>query len=424
MELLLLLAGILFLLFLRVPVAFAIMGPCLAYFTATGLGLGMSLKIVFDSVNSFPLLAVPLFIFVGVTANKVGIADRLFEFCLAAMSRIPGNLAYVNVGTSVGFSWMSGSALADAAGLGKVQVPAMTKAGYPFRFASGLTASSALISPIMPPSIPAVIFAAVGTISTGALFAASVIPAFLMAVGLCIYIAIWVRRNPGFESQPFDPRRFMRASVGVAAPLGAPVIILGGIMGGFFTPTEAAAIAGLYMVLLGIGYRTISWRVLWEAAKETIFLTGGIMLIIGAAGMLGRVLAREQVAQSLSSAVTSFTESPVVFLLLIIGLMILLGMVIDATAVILVTVPVLLPLAASFDVDPVHFGVIIITSLMIGLLTPPVGSVLYVMSSVTGRPVDEIFRGIIPFLVPMAIVLLIVTYFPALVLFLPDLLGF
>ncbi|WP_413542554.1 TRAP transporter large permease [Citricoccus nitrophenolicus] len=424
MELLLLFLGILLLLFLRVPVAFAIMGPCLAYFAATGLSTGMALKIVFDSVNSFPLLAVPLFIFVGITANKVGIADRLFEFCLAAMARVPGNLAYVNVGTSVGFAWMSGSALADAAGLGKVQVPAMTKAGYPFRFASGLTASSALISPVMPPSIPAVIFAAVGTISTGALFAASVIPALLMALGLCVYIAIWVRKHPGFESQAFDPARFRRATLNVLAPLGAPIVILGGIMGGFFTPTEAAGIAGLYMVILGLIYGTISWRVLWDAAKETVFLTGGIMLIIGAAGMLGRVLAQEQAAQAMARLITGMTDSPLLFLLLVIALMVILGMFIDATAVILVTVPVLLPLSATFDVDPVHFGVVMIISLMLGLLTPPVGSVLYVMSSVTGRPVDEIFRGIIPFLVPMVIVLLIVTAFPDVVMFLPRLLGF
>lgn len=424
MELLLLFLGILVLMFLRVPVAFSIMGPCLVYFMANGLSAGMSLKIVFDSVNSFPLLAVPLFILVGVTANKVGVADRLFEFCLAAMARVPGNLAYVNVGTSVGFAWMSGSALADAAGLGKIQVPAMTKAGYPFRFASGLTASSALISPVMPPSIPAVIFAAVGTISTGALFAASVVPALLMAVGLCVYIAIWIKRHPGFESQPFDPARFWRATVNVIAPLGAPVIILGGIMGGLFTPTEAAGIAGLYMVVLGCVYRTITWRGMWQAAKETVFLTGGIMLIIGAAGMLGRVLAQEQVAQQLSRLISDFTESPLVFLILIIMLMLVLGMVIDATAVILVAVPVLLPLAMTFGIDPVHFGVVVIMSLMIGLLTPPVGSVLYVMSSVTGRPVDEIFRGILPFLTPMVIVLLIVTFFPDVVMFLPRMLGF
>lgn len=424
MELLLLAAGILLLLFLRVPVALSIMGPCLVYFSFTGMSVGIGLKSVFDATTSFPLLAVPLFIFVGVIANKLGIAARLFEFCMAALSRVPGNLAYVNVGTSVGFAWMSGSALADAAGLGKVQIPSMVKQGYPFRFAAGLTASSALISPVMPPSIPAVIFAATATISTGALFAASVIPALLMALGLCIYIAIWVKRHPGFEGVPFSGARLRAATLGVLAPLGAPVIILGGIMGGFFTPTEAAGIAALYMILLGVFQRTISLRVMWDAAKETIFLTGGIMLIIGAAGMLGQVLAREQVARSLAEWMTDFTSSPLMFLLIINIVLIILGMIIDATAIILVTVPVLLPLAASFGIDPVHFGVIMIVNLMIGLLTPPVGSVLYVVASVTGRSVDEIFRGVLPFLIPMVAVLIIVTLFPQVVMFLPKMLGF
>ncbi|UBH07166.1 permease [Leucobacter sp. Psy1] len=424
MELALIAVGVLILLFLRVPVAFAIMGPCLVYFTVNGQSAGMALKTVFDATNSFPLLAVPLFIFVGVVANKLGIAERLFEFCMSAMSRVPGNLAYVNVGTSVGFAWMSGSALADAAGLGKVQVPAMTRAGYPFRFAAGLTASSALISPVMPPSIPAVIFAATATISTGALFAASIVPAFMMAAGLCVYIAIWVARHPGFESAPFDATRFRKAVVRVLGPLGAPVIILGGIIGGYFTPTEAAGIAGVYMLVLGLFMRTVTFRVLWEAAKETVFLTGGIMLIIGAAGMLGQVMARERVATHLSDWMTDFTSSPLMFLLLINLLLIVLGMLIDATAVILVTVPVLLPLATSFGIDPVHFGVIVVVNLMIGLLTPPVGSVLYVMASVTGRSVDEVFKGIVPFLVPMLIVLAIITVFPQVVMFVPNLLGF
>lgn len=416
--------GILILLFLRVPVAFSIMGPCAVYFILNGYSSGLALKTVFDAVNSFPLLAVPLFIFVGVIANKLGIAERLFDFCLAALSRVRGNLAYVNVATSVGFAWMSGSALADAAGLGKVQVPAMTKAGYPFRFASGLTASSALISPVMPPSIPAVIFASVATVSTGALFAASVIPALLMALGLCLYIFFWVRKRPEFTSEPFNAARLGKASLRVIGPLGAPVIILGGIIGGFFTPTEAAGVAGLYMVLLGVVMRTITWRILWEAAKETVFLCGGIMIIIGAAGMLGQVLARERVASSVAELMTSITDNPIVFLLLVNVLLIILGMVVDATAVILITVPVLLPVAVSFGIDPIHFGVIMIVNLMIGLLTPPVGSVLYVMSSVTHKPVDEIFRGILPFLVPLVSVLMILTFFPDITMIVPRMLGY
>ena len=182
--------------FIRVPVGLAFIGPFLWYALADGRSSGFSLKTAFDGLNSFPLLAVPLFILVGVMANRLGIADRLYEFCLAALARVRGNLAYVNVASAVGFSWMSGSALADVAGLGKMQIPQMIRAGYPYGFAAGLTASSSLISPVIPPSIPAVIYAATAAVSTGAMFAAGIIPGFLMAFGLCVYIFFWTARRP------------------------------------------------------------------------------------------------------------------------------------------------------------------------------------------------------------------------------------
>ena len=207
MELWMLAVAIAVLLFIRVPVGLAFIGPSLIYAIADGRSAGFSLKTAFDGLNSFPLLAVPLFILVGVMANRLGIADRLYDFCLAALGRVRGNLAYVNVGSAVGFSWMSGSALADVAGLGKMQIPQMVRAGYPYGFAAGLTASSSLISPVMPPSIPAVIYAATAAVSTGALFAASVIPALLMAFGLCVYIFIWTGTRPDL-----DHRAVRRAS--------------------------------------------------------------------------------------------------------------------------------------------------------------------------------------------------------------------
>ncbi|MFV0374992.1 TRAP transporter large permease [Microbacterium sp.] len=424
MELAVLAISIVVLLAIRVPVGLAFLGPCLIYATSTGLSSGYTLSTAFNGVNSFPLLAVPLFIFVGVLANKLGIADRLFEFCLAGLSRVRGNLAYVNVGTAVGFSWMSGSALADVAGLGKIQIPAMIRAGYPYGFASGLTAASSLIAPIMPPSIPAVIFAAVATVSTGALFAASVIPAILMAVGLIVYIVIWTARRPEFTSVPFDARRFGKATLNVLGPLGTPLIILGGILFGLFTPTEAAAVAALWMLILGLFYRTLRFNLIWTALKETAVITGGIMLILGAAAVLGLILSRARVSESVASLLTGMTDNPLLFLLMVNVLFILLGMVIDATAIILVTVPVLLPVAMEFGIDPIHFGVIMIMNLMLGLLTPPVGSVLYVTSSVTGKPVDVVFKGIMPFLIPLVLALILVTLFPDLVMFLPRALGF
>ena len=423
MELWMLLAIVAVLLVLRVPVALAFLGPSILYFLLDGSSVEYVLSTAMSGTNSFPLLAVPLFIFVGVLANRLGIADRLFAFAQASLARLPGNLAYVNVVTSLGFSWMSGSALADSAGLGKLQIPAMMKAGYPFRFAAGLTASSALISPVMPPSIPAVIFASVAAVSTGALFAAAVLPAFLMGVALLVYVAIWVSRQPQLASQPFSFSLFLKTGAGVLGPVVTPVIILGGIIGGFFTPTEAAGVASVYMLLLGLSYRTLTLRVMWEAMKETILITASIMIILGSAAVLGLILARERLSENIGNFLLATTENPIVFLLMMNIILIVIGMVVDPTAVILVLVPVFMPVAEAYGIDPLHFGVVVIMNLMIGLLTPPVGSVLYVMASISDRSVEEMFKGILPFLVPLVLVLLLVTFVPAVSTFLPSLLG-
>jgi tripartite ATP-independent transporter DctM subunit len=424
LELWMVAVAIAFLLFIRVPVGLAFIGPSLWYALADGRSQGFSLKTAFDGLNSFPLLAVPLFVLVGVMANRLGIADRLYEFCLAALGRVRGNLAYVNVGSAVGFSWMSGSALADVAGLGKMQIPQMVRAGYPYGFAAGLTASSSLISPVMPPSIPAVIYAATAAVSTGALFAASVIPALIMAFGLCVYIFIWTARRPEFTAVPFDRRRFVKASIGVIGPLITPVILLGGILTGIFTPTEAASIAVFYMLVLGVIYRTARPKVLVQALRETAAITGSIMLILGAAALLGLILTRAHVSRDVAAFLSSLSDSPWVFMILVNILLLILGCLIDATAIILVTVPVLLPIALEYGINPIYFGVVMIINLMIGLLTPPVGSVLYITSSVTGKPVDVVFRGIAPFLIPLLAVLIVVTAFPGLVMWLPNVLGF
>ena len=423
MSIWILVALIAILLAFRVPVGFAFLGPSLLYMIVEGNSTGLALRVAADGVSSFPLLAVPLFILLGSIANRAGIADRIFDFALALLGRVKGNLAYVNIGTSVGFAWMSGSALADAAALGKLQVPAMVRSGYSFRFAAGLTAASSLIAPVMPPSIPAVIYASVAQVSTGALFAGSVLPALLIALGLVITVFIMVRKNPNLTTIRFSWSVLGRATLRVLGPLGAPIIILGGILGGFFTPTEAAAVGVVYMIVLGLIYRTLNLKAIVDALKETAAMTGAIALILAAAALLGWILARERVPQAVADGLTSLTDNPLIFLLLVNVILIILGMAIDATAVLLITVPVLLPVAVSYGIDPIHFGVVMIVNLMIGLLTPPVGSVLYVMSSVTNRPVDEVFRGVLPFLIPLLSVLALLTFFPGIVTIVPTLLG-
>jgi tripartite ATP-independent transporter DctM subunit len=423
MSLLLLCLAITVLLAIRVPVAFAFIGPSLAYILIDGQSVGFSLRLLANSTASFPLLAVPLFILLGALANHAGIADRLFDFALALLGRVRGSLGYVSVGVSLGFSWMSGSAVADAAALGKVEIPAMLRNGYPKRFALGVTGSAALIAPVMPPSIPAVIYAGLAAVSTGALFAASVVPALLMALGLCVVVFFWVRRMPNLVETPFSWSRVATTGKRVIAPLGAPVVILGGILGGFFTPTEAAAVGAAYMAVLGFAYRTIKVRDLPAILVETVVTTAGIMLIVASANLLGYIFARERVAQTLSEWVLGLTTDATVFLLLTFLLSMILGTALDAIAVLVLTVPILLPISETYGVDPIVLGVLMILSQMIGLLTPPVGTVLFVLAQIARARVGEVFWGTVPFMVPLILLCFAIIVWPDAILYLPERLG-
>jgi len=408
------------LLLIRVPIAFAFFGPCLLWMLTNDQSTGLALRLVSSSMASFPLLAVPLFILLGCVANQAGIADRLFDFALALLGRVRGNLGYVSVGVSVGFSWMSGSAVADAAALGKVQIPAMLRAGYSRPFALGVVGSSALIAPVMPPSIPAVIYAGLAGVSTGALFAASVVPAILMAVGLCVVVFLWVRRMPDLERTEFSWDRVWLTGRRVIAPLGAPVVILGGILGGYFTPTEAAAVGTAYMFALGFAYRTLKLRDLWKVLVEATVTTCSIMLIVASASLLGYIFARERVPQDLSESLLGLTSDPTVFMLVVLLLSFVLGTALDAVAVLTLTVPILLPIAGQYDVDPIALGVLMILSQMIGLLTPPVGTVIFVLQAITRARMAEVFWGSLPFLVPLTLLCGAIVVWPDAILYLPE----
>lgn len=423
MTVVLMLLAIAALLLLRVPVAFAFLGPGLVYLLATGHSAGLAMRLVAESTASFPLLAIPLFILLGSLAAYAGIADRLFDFALALMGKVRGGLGYVSIGVSLGFSWMSGSAVADAAALGKIQVPQMVKNGYSQRFSLGVVGSSALIAPVMPPSIPAVIFAGLGAISTGALFAASVLPAVLMAAGLALVVFIWVRRQPDIQDIGFSWARVAETGKAVLAPLFAPILILGGILGGFFTPTEAAAVGSLYMLVLGMAYGKIKLRDLPKIFTDTVMTTAAIMLIVASAALVGYAFASERVPQALASGMLELTTDPTLFLILVALLMLILGTVVDAVAVLVLTVPMLMPIAVELGIEPIVLGVLMILSLMIGLLTPPVGTVLYVMSSTLKVPVGEVFRGAAPFIIPMLAICALIIAFPDLILWLPGQLG-
>jgi len=423
MSLLVLCLLITALLLVRVPIAFAFIGPCLLYMVTTDQSLGLALRLVANSTASFPLLAVPLFILLGCLANQAGIADRLFDFALALFSRVRGSLGYVSIGVSVGFSWMSGSAVADAAALGKIEIPAMLRSGYSKRFALGVTGTASLIAPVMPPSIPAVIYAGLAGISTGALFAASVVPALLMALGLAVVVFLLVRRDPNIQRTEFSWARVAHTGKRVIAPLGAPVLILGGILGGWFTPTEAAAVGATYMGLLGFLYGTLRVRDLPKVLTETVLTTGAIMLIVASANLLGYVFARERVPQELSELVLGLTGDATVFLLLVFALSLVLGTALDAIAVLTLTVPILMPISAQYDVDPIALGVLMILSQMIGLLTPPVGTVIFVLQAIAKARMSEVFYGSLPFLVPLVLICFGIIFWPDAILYLPQRLG-
>ena len=420
----LLVIAILVLLFLRVPVAISMLLPSLVYVACSqDITLGVALQQTVGSVDSFPLLAVPLFIMTGYLSNAGGLADRLFRMLLVLFKKIPGNLGFVNVFSSLMFSWMSGAAIADAAGLGSVLVPAMKKRGYDEKFALGLTGASSLIGPIMPPSIPAIVYAVSAGVSVGALFFAGVLPALVLTSILCIFVYRDARKNPLREEIIAQNTPVTEAIISALPVLLTPVIILGGILGGIFTPTEAAAAAVMWVLILSVFYQSLSVRAFRGVLVKTATTTGSIMLIVAAAGLFGWVIAREQGPQAVTEAMLQFTDNPIVFLLMINLVLLVTGMILEPVAGLLITVPVLLPAAVEFGIDPLHLGIVMILNLVLGLLTPPVGLVLYVLSSVTGSSVQTVTRGTVPFLIPLLITLLIITFVPAFSLWLPGLLG-
>lgn len=424
MTLILLLSGVGALMLLRIPVAFSLLIPSLAYIaTAKGITFTIVLQRMTSGIDSFPLLAVPLFIFMGNVANQAGITDRLFNFAQVALGHIRGSLGYVNVAASVLFSWMSGSAMADAAGLGKLEVPAMLKRGYDEKFSVGLTAASSVIGPIMPPSITAVVYGVVSGASIGGLFVAGIIPALMIAGILSLWVYFHARNKPHLKSPRASWKQLSNAGGSASLALLTPVIVLGGILGGFFTPTEAAGAAVLYMIVLGLAYRTLGWSSLRSILVSTAATTGVVMFIVASASIFGWVLGREQVPQLLTQSILALTDNPLIFLLLLNVLLLLLGMILEPNSAILIVVPVILPAAAVFDISPIHLGSVVILNLMIGLLTPPVGLVLYVLSSVTNIPFTRVAQGTSPFLVPLLVILALVTFLPALTTWLPGMFG-
>lgn len=424
MTLLLMTAAVLLLLLLRVPAAIALLVPSLVYIVADPtVGLDTAAQQTISGVNTFPLLAVPLFILMGNIANVSGISDRLFDAASALFGRVRGSLGYVNVSTSFGFAWMSGAAISDAAAMGRVQVPAMLKRGYPENFTLGLTAASSLVAPILPPSIPAIIYAVTAGVSIGALFVAGIIPALLLVLALCLVVFFRTRHREDLRLEKVTGRERWLPVLSALPGFGAAVVVLGGILGGVFTPTEAAAVAVLYMLLLSFCYRSMGIKNIRRVVLNTVETAGAVLLIVCAAALFGWVLAREQAPQLLTQAIFEVTTNPIVFLILLNVVLLIVGAMLEPTAAILILVPVLAPVGEMFGIDPLHMAMIVIFNLMLGLLTPPVGLVLYVLSSVTDFSVTRVIRGVAPFYGVLLAVLMLITFFPFFSTWLPSMVA-
>jgi tripartite ATP-independent transporter DctM subunit len=377
---------------------------------------------MYSGTTSFTLLAIPFFILAGNLMNTGGMTQRLVHFAQCLVGHIRGGLGHVTVVTNMIMAGMSGSAVADATGTGVVLIPAMEKAGYPRAFSAALVGAASTIGPIIPPSIPFVIFGSITGTSVGRLFLGGFLPGILMGILLMITVAILSKRRGYRREQRANRREVLIAALQATPAWGAPIIIIGGILAGIFTPTEAAVAASLYALILGmLVYGEIKVadlpRILWETIQNTV----QVMFIISAAGIFGFLLVRQQVPTALVEGLMSLTTTPWVVLLIINVILLILGCFMEAIAIMLLTIPIFMPLIAQVGVDPVHFGVVLTLNLMIGLLTPPVGMVLYAVSAISKVPLWPLAKELWPYIVALTVCLGVVTYVPGLVLWIPNL---
>jgi tripartite ATP-independent transporter DctM subunit len=375
-----------------------------------------------EGVDHAALLAIPFFILAGNLMNASGMTDKIFDFATAVIGHIRGGLAQVNVLASMVFAGVSGAAVADCAGLGIVEIKAMAERGYKRPFAAAITAASSAVGPIIPPSIPLVIYAYISGTSVGRMFLGGMLPGIIIGLSLMVtnYILSYKYDFPRVERAPFS--KIARSALDGVVALIAPIIIIGSILTGVVTATESGVLASVYALVVGLIYRGLTLRALWSALYETMIMTTVIMFIIAFATAMGWFFAFEQIPQKLAGSMLSLTANKYVFLFLLIVVMLLIGCVLEGIPALLITLPLLLPLADKFGIDRVHFGLIVVYGLLIGIVTPPMGIALYIMVEVAQVTFEEVVTAVLPYLIPLIAVLLLITYIPELTTFLPNLL--
>jgi TRAP-type C4-dicarboxylate transport system permease large subunit len=459
----------LFLIFMGsgIPVAIGMAGACLIYLLIEGNPPPfVVIHRMVSGIDSFPLLAVPFFILAGNLMNYAGITTRIYNFALALVGWAKGGLGHVNIVGSVIFAGMSGTAVADAAGLGTIEIKAMREHGYDAEFAVGVTAASATLGPIIPPSLPFVIYAMFANVSVGSLFLAGLLPGLVMTIMMMCTVAWFAHRKGWGGDVPWHTKNVLKAllelvlvvafplAVWCAVELGAPlmlaftvlmalllwadkyfafnavlpimtpVLLIGGMTSGLFTATEGAIAACVWAMFLGgVWYRTLNWRQFIKASMDTVETTSTVLFIVAAAAIFGWMLTATRTTDAIAFWILSWATEPWHFLLLANALMLFVGCFLEPTAAITILVPILLPIAIQLGIDPIHFGLIMVLNLMIGLLHPPMGMVLFVLARVAGLSVERTTIAILPWMVPLLLALGLITFFPSISLWLPRLMG-
>lgn len=407
------------------PVVISLALPSILYVLLYGFPVELISLRIHYALDSYPLLAIPIFIYAGNLMNSTGVTNKIFNFANLAVGRVHGGMAQVNIFAGLMFASMSGAALAAVGGLGPITIKTMEEKGFKKSFAAAITIASATVGPIFPPSIPLIIYGAVASASIVKLLLAGIIPSLILVVLLMLTTAFisWKRNYPRAERWPTFVE--LKNNFWSAAPaIFAPVLLVGGLLSGFFTPTEAAAVMVAYVILINLlVYKELTLKHLLEAAHLTIRTSVSILIIISIASLFGWILAVERIPQSFANNILGLTSNPIILLIIINFLLIIIGMFLDSTTATLLVVPIIAPPLVAAGIDPIHLGLVVIVNLMVGLVTPPLGLSLFLISNISKLSVNEVLKAVLPFLVPLIITLLIVTFIPAISLFIPNLMN-